>query len=433
MRFTRRAFIDRTLKAGGMTAALSVSPGGLERVFAASRDMQGVAPEEAARDEVYWAQIQRAFAVDRGMVNLNNGGVSPTPIYVHDALKRYLDVQNMTPSHWMWRYLDPGIETVRRRLARLADCDMEEIAITRNASEALENVQFGLDLEPGDEVLTTDQDYPRMITTWRQREMRDGIKLVQFPVPTPPRNKSELVRAFEQNITPRTKVILVSHVVNITGQIYPVKEICEVAHRRGIQVIADGAHAFGHFPFSVRDFNCDYYGTSLHKWLTAPIGTGFLFVRRDRIRDLWPLMAASDPKSENIRKFEEIGTHPAALFHAINEAIIFHNGIGPERKAARLHYLKLRWAERLMQHERVYLRMNLDPTESVALGTVGIEGIDPGALHDHLWNRHRIHCVAIGRPDIAALRITPNVYTTIREIDFFADAMEDVIKNGLPA
>ena len=432
MSLSRRAFLDRSVKAGGMAATVTLAPGGLERVLAASREMQDVPPEEAARDEVYWAQIQRAFAVDRGMINLNNGGVCPTPIYVHDALKRYLDVQNMTPSHWMWRYLDPEIETARRRLARLADCDPEEMAIKRNASEAIENAQFGLDLEPGDEILTTDQDYPRMITTWRQREMRDGVRLVQFPVPTPPRNKLELARAFEENITPRTRVLLVSHVVNITGQIYPVREICEIAHRRNIQVIVDGAHAFGHFPFSIGEMDCDYYGTSLHKWLTAPIGTGFLFVRRDRIADLWPLMAAPDPKSDNIRKFEEIGTHPAALFHAINEACIFHNGIGSERKAARLHYLKLRWAERLRQHDRVYLRMNLDPSESVGLGTVGIEGIDPSALRDHLWNRHRIHCVAIARDPIQALRITPNVYTTLQEVDMFCDAMEEVIRNGLP-
>lgn len=433
MSLSRRAFLDRSMKMGGAAATVSLAPGGLERILAASREMENVPPDEAARDESYWAQIQRAFAVDRGMINLNNGGVSPTPIYVHDALKRYLDIQNMGPSQWMWRYLDPEIETARRRLARLADCDPEEMAIKRNASEALEYVQFGIDLEPGDEVLTTDQDYPRMITTWRQREMRDGIKLVQFPVPTPPKNKYELARAFEENITPRTKIILVSHVVNITGQIYPVKEICEIARKRGIQVITDGAHAFGHFPFSIREMNCEYYGTSLHKWLTAPIGTGFLFVRRDRIRDLWPLMAAADPKSEDIRKFEEIGTHPAAIFHAINEAVIFHTGIGPERKAARLHYLKLRWAERLKKHDRIYLRMNLDPSESVALGTVGIEGVDLSALHAYLWNRYRIHCVAIGREDINALRITPNVYTTIQEIDTFADAMEEVIRNGLPS
>ena len=432
MHITRRAFMDRTLKVGGAATAVSLAPGGLERILAASRDMQGVPPAEAARDEVYWAQIQRAFAVDRGMINLNNGGVCPTPIYVHDALKRYLDVQNMTPSHWMWRYLDPEIETVRRRLARLADVDPEEIAIKRNASEALENAQFGIDLEPGDEVLTTDQDYPRMISTWRQREMRDGIRLVQFPVPTPPRDRFELARAFEENIGPRTKVILVSHVVNITGQIYPVKEISEAAHRRGIPVICDGAHAFAHFPFSIRDLGCDYYGTSLHKWLTAPIGTGLLFVKRDRIADTWALMAAADPKSPDIRKFEEIGTHPAALFHAINEAVIFHNGIGPERKAARLHYLKLRWAERLRQHDRVYLRMNLDQSESVGLGTIGIEGIDPAVLRDHLWNRYRIHCVAIGHEAVRALRITPNVYTTLQEVDLFADAMEEVIRNGLP-
>jgi isopenicillin-N epimerase len=426
---SRRAFLDRTALAA---ATVSLAPAGLERVLAASAELQGVPPEEAARDEVYWAQIQRAFAVDRGMINLNNGGVCPTPIYVHDALKRYLDVQNMTPAKWMWGYLDPEIETARWRLAQLGGCDVEEVAIKRNASEALEYAQFGLDLQRGDEVLTTDQDYPRMITTWRQRELRDGIKLVQFPVPTPPRDPLELARAFERNLTPRARVILVSHVVNITGQIFPVQEICRMAHRRGLQVICDGAHAFAHFPFSLHDLECDYYGTSLHKWLTAPIGTGLLYVRRERIKDLWPLMAAADPKSDNIRKFEEIGTHPAALFHAINEAVIFHQGIGGERKAARLHYLKLRWAERLAKRDRVYLRMNLDPKQSVGLGTVGITGIAPGALANHMWDRYKILVVPIGHKDVQAIRVTPNVYTTLEEVDRFGDAMEEVLRNGLP-
>jgi len=306
------------------------------------------------------------------------------------------------------------------------------MAITRNASEAMEIAQFGIDFEPGDEVLTTDQDYPRMITTWRQRELRDGIKLVQFPVPTPPPDRFALAAEFEKHITPRTKAILVCHVMNITGQIYPIREICDIAHRRDIPVIVDGAHAFAHLVFRLDELDCDYYGTSLHKWLTAPIGTGFLFVRRERIADHWPLMAAGDPKSPNIRKFEEIGTHPAAGINAVNEALIFYHALGPERKAARLHYLKMRWAERLRQYDNVYFRCNLDPDESVGVATVGIEGIAPGALASHLWSRHRIHCIAIGRDPIQALRITPNVYTTPREIDMFADAMEEVARNGLP-
>ena len=432
MSFTRRAFLDRTMKVGGISAAVTLKKGGFERILAASRDMEGVSPQEAAEDELFWGQIQQAFQVDRSIINLNNGGVCPSPTVVHEAFKRYLDVQNMTPSLWMWSYLRPGKEMVRKRLAETAGCDPEEIAITRNASEAMEIAQFGLDFEPGDEVLTTDQDYPRMITTWRQRELRDGIVLRQFPVPTPPRNKLELVRHFEENITPRTKAILLCHVMNITGQIYPVKEVCDMAHRRGIPVLVDGAHAFAHVVFNMHDLDCDYYGTSLHKWLTAPIGTGFLYVKRERIKEHWPLMAASNPKADNIRKFEEIGTHPAAGINAINEALVFFQAIGAERKAARLHYLKMRWAERLTQHDRVYLRCNLDPSESVGVATVGIEGIPPAVLVRHLWSKHRIHCIAIGRADINALRITPNVYTTPREIDMFVDAMEDVIRNGLP-
>ncbi len=432
MTLSRRTFLNRST-AGSLAAAATLSAGGFERILAASRDMAGVAPQEAAQDELFWGQIQQAFQVDRSIINLNNGGVCPSPGVVHEAFKRYLDVQNMTPSLWMWSYLQPGKEMVRRRLADTAGCDPEEMAVTRNASEALEIAQFGIDFEPGDEVLTTDQDYPRMITTWRQRELRDGIRLVQFPVPTPPRNRFELAREFERHITPRTRAILLCHVMNITGQIYPVKEVSAIAHARGIPVIADGAHAFAHLVFRLDELDCDYYGTSLHKWLTAPIGTGFLFVKRDRIAGHWPLMAAADPKADNIRKFEEIGTHPAANINAINEALIFYHALGPERKAARLHYLKMRWAERLGRHDRVYFRCNLDPEESVGVATVGIEGIAPGPLAAHLWSKHRIHCIAIARDPIQALRITPNVYTTPQEIDMFADAMEEVIRNGLPA
>ena len=390
-----------------------------------------VSREKIAMDEDFWRVIQESFTIDRGMINLNNGGVSPSPRVVQEAMRRYLEYSNVAPTITMWRDLEPEIETVRRRLANTFGCDTEEMAITRNASESLEICIMGMDLKPGDEILTTNQDYPRMITSWKQRERRDGIKLKQISFPVPPPSTDDLYQRFEKAITPKTKVILVCHITNLTGQIFPVKRIAQLGRERGIEVIVDGAHAFAHFPFKHSDLDCDYYGTSLHKWLLAPHGTGFLYVRKSKIKGLWPLMAADITQDDNIRKYEEIGTHPAANHNAIAEALTFHEGIGAERKAARLRYLKDRWAERLNGQKDVTIFTPFAPDQSCAIGTIGIEGVDMGKLGSHLWNDYRMIVTPIGHPEFKGLRITPNVYTTLGDIDLFAEAMEKVIKNGL--
>ena len=290
---TRRSFF-KGLVGTGTTAVAWFRNDSIERVYAADRSSGSRDPEVVASDEDFWFQIQQAFTLDRTHINLNNGGVCPSPRVVQDAMRRYLEFSNQAPVHNMWRILEPEVEAVRRRLAGSFGCDPEELAITRNASEALEICQLGLDLKAGDEVLTTNQDYPRMLTTWRQREKRDGIvlKLISFPVPL--KDPNELAERFEKAITPKTKVILLCHITNLTGQIFPVKRICQMGRQRGIEVIVDGAHAYAHFPFKHADLDCDYYGTSLHKWLLAPIGTGFLYVRKSKIAKLWPLMAAPD-------------------------------------------------------------------------------------------------------------------------------------------
>jgi selenocysteine lyase/cysteine desulfurase len=333
----------------------------------------------------------------------------------------------------MWSHLEPEVEGVRIRLARAFGCDTEEMAITRNASEALEICQMGLDLQPGDEVLTTGQDYPRMLTTWEQRVRRDGIVVKKVSFPAPPPSMQYLADQIESGITPRTKVILFCHVTNLSGQIFPVKEICQLARDRGIETIVDGAHAFAHFPFQRDDLECDYYGTSLHKWLLAPHGTGFLYVKRDKIEKLWPLMAAPESMNDNIRKFEEIGTHPAANHNAIGEALTFHNGIGAERKIARLRYLRDRWMRRLEDQPGVVLHTSFDPAMSGGLANVGLEGVEPGQLSSHLWRTQKIIVTPIGHEACKGIRVTPNVYTTLDEVDRFSEAMEDVIRNGIPA
>ncbi len=414
------------IRAGaGLVAALH--PQSIERVRAADKYVSGRTPESLAADEDYWAEVRTAFTVDRNIINLNNGGVSPSPRIVQEAMRRYLEISNMAPVHTMWKILEPQVEAVRRRLAGAFGCDPEEIAITRNASEALEICQLGLDLKPGDEVITTTQDYPRMITTWRQRERRDGIvlKMIQFPAPPP--SLDDLAQRFERAITSRTRVLLLCHMTNRTGQIFPVKTICRMARQRGIEVIVDGAHAFAHFPFKHEDLDCDFYGTSLHKWLLAPHGTGMLYVRKSKIPRLWPLMAAPPRLTDDIRKFEEIGTHPAANHNAIGEALTFHESIGVERKAARLRYLRRRWEERLARLPACRILSSPDPAQACGLGFVSVRNVDPAKLIATLWEKYNILVVSMASEEYSGVRVTPNIYTTLEEIDTFCWAMEKEI------
>ena len=305
--------------------------------------------ELVARDEDYWARLGRAFQIDRSLVNLNNAGVSPSTRFALEAQRQHIDFSNHAPSVAMWRILAPRLEGVRTRLAKHWGVSAEEIAITRNASESLMICQFGIDLARGDHVLTSDQDYPRMLDTFRQRVRREGIVLDFIKLPVPCENDDIVVQRFEAKIGKRTKLILVSHMVNLTGQILPVAKIVALGRKHGIPVIIDGAHALAHFEFKIKDLDCDYYTSSLHKWLFAPIGTGFLYVRRNKIEDLWPLSAASEKLDNDIRKFEQIGTHPVAGKLAIAEALTFHQGIGDARKEARLIHLRDTWAKRLRQ------------------------------------------------------------------------------------
>jgi isopenicillin-N epimerase len=413
------------LQAAGALAFLR--PDSIERARAATTGNNRVA-EDVARDEDFWREIQSAFTLDRNIINLNNGGVSPSPRIVQEAMRRSLEFSNIAPAYSMWRVLEPEVENVRRGLAADFGCDPEEIAITRNASEGLEICQLGLDLKPGDEVLTTDQDYPRMITTWKQRERRDGIVLKMISFPSPPPSLDDLADRFERAITPRTRVIHFCHITNLTGQIFPVKRICQMARGRGIEAIVDGAHAYAQFPIKHADLDCDYYGVSLHKWLLAPHGTGLLYVRKSKIAKLWPMMAAPEEMTDNIRKFEEIGTHPAANHNAISDALEFHQTIGVDRKAARLRYLRSLWTERLTQIAGVSTPTSSDPRMSCGIGLLSVSGKAPGPLCDQLWDKYRILTVAIVHKQFQGLRITPNIYTTVPEIETFCGAVEKLIQ-----
>jgi selenocysteine lyase/cysteine desulfurase len=389
-------------------------------------------PEVVAEDELYWAQIQRAFDADRTMINLNNGGISPTPSHVLEQLIRDQRFVNELPVEHMWRVLEPRMESTRRDLAREFGCDVEEMAVVRNASEANEIMIFGIDLQRGDEVIVTNQNYGRMITSWQQRERREGIVLKQISFKVPPPSDEYIVDQFRKAITPKTKVIEVTHITNLTGQIMPVKAIVQMARPLGIEVFVDGAHAFNHFPFKRDDLDCDYYGTSLHKWTLAPIGTGFLYVRKEKIERLWSLMGSGEGNKANIRKYEEIGTHPQANFNAVSAALAFSRGIGIERKISRLRYLRDRWANRLLaESDRVHVLTPLKNDKAGAICLFNVDGIDPVKLGGWLMANYRIVNTPIVHPEFSGIRITPNVYTSIDEIDTFGDAVIKAIKKGM--
>lgn len=417
------------------TAMLSLTPDADASARLAGLASAGGSPDELARDEDFWFEVGRAFTVDRAFINLNNGGVCPAPAMVQQAMQRRLEISNsMPPAYALWQLLEPQKEQVRERLAAEFGCDKEELAITRNASESLETCLFGFDLKPGDEILTTTQDYPRMLWTIRQRERRERIASRQIKIPVPCEDPARIVSLFADAITPKTRLLLMSHAINITGQILPVRDVVAMARKKNVPVIVDGAHSLAQFEFKIADLDCDYFGSSLHKWLLAPHGTGMLYVRRDKIKSLWPLMPGPpEVDDSNVRKFEEIGTHPAANILSINEALTFHQGIGAKRKEARLRFLRDTWAHRLLQNSRVRLHTSLKPEFSCAIGTVQIEGIDSKKLAEWLFKTHRILVTEIIHPEFEGIRVTPNVYTQMSEIDRFCDKMEWVIKNGLPA
>jgi selenocysteine lyase/cysteine desulfurase len=431
---TRRDFLSIAGKSLGLAALSSTTVGSLLRtVEAATKSVAHLSPEEAATDEDYWATIQNAFSVTRGIINLNNGGVSPSPRVVTEALIRYIWEQEDCTAYTMWEILEPQSETIRTGLAELFACDREEIAITRNASESLEILLDGMDFKPGDEILTTTQDYPRMLTTLRQREKRENLKLNLIKVPIPPKDLNEIVSAFEKGISDRTRLILISHMINITGQITPVKAVCDLARARGIQTIVDGAHSFAQFAFTQSDLGCDYFGTSLHKWLYAPKGTGMLYVKRDKIDKIWPLMAAEAKQATDIRKFEEIGTHSAAPKLAIGEALLFHNSIGAKRKEARLRFLSRYWMNKLKDVPKIRFNTSFDPNQSCAIANVHIDGTNPKAVTKYFFDKHHIFSVPIIHEEFQGIRITPNVYTTLAELDRFCEIMTSVARNGLLA
>ncbi len=429
MRTHRRSFLKHSVMVAGSIGLAAMSGTAMAGMPVDIPDHSPVLPPvPPTSEEDFWNWIQQSFTASPNIINLNNGGVSPQPKVVQDTFEHFNRLANQGPAYYMWQVLDEGRENVRRDLADLAGCSTENIAIQRNTSEALETVIFGLRLEKGDEVVLTRQDYPNMINAWKQRERRDGIVLKWISLPQPIEDDDAVVKAYTDAFTRKTKVIEIMHMINMNGQILPAAKLAKAAHERGAEVILDGAHTFAHIQFNIPDLDCDYFGTSLHKWLYSPFGTGFLYVKKEKIRNLWPHCAPGDPESDDIRKFEALGTRSFPAEMAIGKALEFHHMIGSERKEHRLRYLKDYWATRIKDLPGIRMFTSFKPEYACGLGTFAIEGMTPAEVSKILFNKYRIFTVPIEWENINGVRVTPNVYTTTRELDYFVEAVTAIAK-----
>jgi selenocysteine lyase/cysteine desulfurase len=414
----RRSFFRQTgLLLGGWSLTNWIDPMTQSRLNDLFHQYKEVAEEDIATDESFWREIREAYTVNPGLLNLNSGGVSPSAEIVQNALDRYNRMSNEGPSYYMWRVLDQGREPLREKLAALAGCSKEEIAINRNATEAINTIIFGLNLQKGDEVVLSKMDYPNMIHAWKQREKRDGIKLVWVDIPIPCNNADELVALFSNAFSNKTKIVHLTHVINWNGQVLPVRRIADIAKARNIEVLVDAAHSFGQLEYKISELNCDYLGTSLHKWMCGPLGSGMLFIRKEKISGIWPLLSADKPESDDIRKFENLGTRSFPTEQAIHVALDFHNRIGTNRKRARLLFLRNYWINRVQDFNGVIILSPSNPELSCALGGVIVEGKTPQQLEAFLLDKHKIHTVAIDWESLKCVRITPNVFTLTSDLD----------------
>lgn len=427
---------DFFLKSAGATAGLTFLSA-IDKVYAAELENQvnrieGLTATEAATDEDFWGWVRESYTVSPNIINLNNGGVSPQPKVVQDAHIRYYQYCNEAPSYYMWRILDQGREGLREKLAELCGVDADEIAINRNATEGLNTVIFGLNLKAGDEVVVSKYDYPNMMNAWKQREKRDGIKLVWIDIPQPCEDDKQIVKLYADAITPKTKIVHITHMINWSGNIVPSKAIADMAHSKGCEVIVDAAHSFGHFDFKLRDTGADYLATSLHKWLSAPFGSGIMYIKKDKIKNVWALLSSTEPDGGDIRKFETLGTRSFASEMAIGAAIDFHNVIGAKRKEERLRYLKNYWYEKVKSLPKVIQATSLKPQYSCAIAHIGFEGWKGGDLESKLWEKHKIHTSTFVYEKLNGIRVTPNVYTSIIDLDLLVKGLTEISKMEPP-
>ncbi|AWV99616.1 aminotransferase class V-fold PLP-dependent enzyme [Arcticibacterium luteifluviistationis] len=426
---SRRSFIRKATAISAIPTLSSFVNLTQPRLEEIQKEALKKSPTELAEDEDFWSFIKQSYTVSPQIINLNNGGVSPSPKPVQDSLERLNHYANECPSYYMWGIMDQGREPLRENIAKFAGVSPEEIAFNRNTTEALDTIILGMPLQKGDEVILCEYDYPNMLNAWRQREMRDGIVLKWIDLKLPSDDKKALTQPYLDAITGKTKVIHVTHMINYNGQIMPVKEISDLAHKKGIEVVCDGAHTFAHIDFKIPDLGCDYFGTSLHKWLGAPIGNGLLWMKKEKIATVYPLLPNPNPKTDNIRKFENLGTRSFMIEQSIGEALNFQYALGNERKEARLRYLRDYWAKNALAiSDRVSIQTSLSKEFSCALAVVGIDGLMGREIAKTFFDKYKIHTTQRTKIDINGSRVTPHVYTSINDLDRLLTAIEYLTK-----
>ncbi|MEO0468224.1 MAG: aminotransferase class V-fold PLP-dependent enzyme [Bacteroidota bacterium] len=388
-------------------------------------------PELAARDEDFWHTVRQAYTVSAGMINLNNGGVSPHPRLVEEKVNRYNALSNEAPGFYMWRILGRTRPTVHQNLARLAGCKADELAVMRNATEALATVIMGLDLKSGDEIVVTEQDYPSVLNALDLRERRHKIKIKKISLPIPLNDPDEVVKLYSDAIGPRTKAMVFCHVIHLTGQIMPAEALCELARKNNIYSIVDGAHSFAQLDFHVPDLDCDFFATSLHKWLCAPFGTGMLYMKKEHIPKVWPLNGYPEGELMLMSKFEHLGTRSLGVELAINDAIRFHEGIGIARKQSRLNYLKKYWTERVADIPRLSFTSIPNAANTCAICSFNLEGWKPLDLHNALLRKYSLYTTAL-LDVVPGVRVSPQVYTSLNELDTLVKAIHELAETKPP-
>lgn len=375
-------------------------------------------------EEDFWSLIRSQYKLHPDFINLESGYYNIIPEPTLEKHLKHLRRVNLEGSYYMRqnRFIDKDVIT--EQLAYFVGCNTKNLIITRNTTESLDLVISGFPWKKGDEAIYAVQDYGSMQDMFEQIEKRHNINLNKVSVPNHPKNDEELIALYESQITKKTKLIMISHMVNITGHILPVKKICKMAHKHGVKVLVDGAHCIGHFDFKIEDLECDYYGSSLHKWLATPLGAGLLYVKSEHIPKIWPLLADHEKDPTKIKRLSHTGTHPVHTDLAILDAIEYLNWIGITKKENRLRYLKTYWQQALKDVPNIIINTPFDSHRSCGIGNVGIKSIKPEILAKRLYDEFQIFTVAIDYANVKGCRITPNVFTTTDELDTFVTAMK---------
>lgn len=390
------------------------------------KEVENIPNTQLAENEGFWQKIRADYKLKPDYINLENGYYSMQPQTILEAYIKQIRELNYQASYYMRTRQFDDKANIRERLANLVGCAKEELIVTRNTTESLDTIISGFDWKKGDEIIMAEQDYGAMQDMFRQQEMRYGIVIQVVSIPNHPKNDEELIEIYEKAITPKTRLLLLPHMVNITGQIMPVRKICDMAHTKGVEVMVDGAHAVAHIPVNMSDLNCDYYGSSLHKWLSCPLGAGLLFVKKEKIGKLWPVFADSGVPKNDIRKLNHTGTHPCSTDLAILSAIDYYEKLGAERKETRLRFLQNYWTNKVRKTPNIVLNTPEDPTRSCAIANVGIATMKPADLAKTLMEKYKIYTVAIDSPTVKGVRITPNTYTTLPELDKLVVALKEL-------